>query len=140
MNKKNLFWSILAILMVTIQSVAITACGSDDEEDNADETNAIVGTWSGQDGKENLTMIFKSDGTGAYISRYNSSSGMDTESGTFTYIMEGDKKGLINVRFHDSYSYSGKEYETLFFVIEGEKMSLFDDYYYDDLEWILTRQ
>ena len=132
--KKNLLWSMLAILMVTMLSVGITACSSDDDDDKA-----VVGTWSGQDGRDYLTLTFKSDGTGTYISRYyDSYSGMETDSGTFTYVMEGDNKGMINIRFYDSYY--GYENETIFFVIEGKTMSLFEDYYYDDLEWILTKQ
>ena len=130
--KKNLFWSMLAILMVTMLSVGLAACGDDDD-------NPVVGTWSGQQSRHNLTLTFKSDGTGTFISRYNDSySGMETSSGNFTYVMEVNNKGIINIRLYDSYS--GYGYETIFFVIEGKTMSLYDDYYYDDLEWVLTKQ
>ena len=40
----------------------------------------------------------------------------------------------------DDKGYYGYENETIFFVIEGKTMSLFEHYYYDDLEWILTKQ
>lgn len=129
--KKNLLWSMLTFLMVTMLSVAITSCGDDED--------VVVGTWSGKDGKYDLSLTFKSDGSGTYISRYNDSySGLQTENGTFTYVMEDDNKGMINVRYYDSYS--GYEFETFFFVIEGKTMSLYEDYYYDDLEWVLTKQ
>ena len=135
MKKKNFLWSMLAIMMVAMLGVGFVACGGDD----GDNSKGVVGTWSGQEGKRYLTLTFKGDGTGTYISRYNDSySGMETETGTFTYIMEGDNKGIINIREYDSYS--GYGYETVYFVIEGKTMSLYDDYYYDDLEWILIKQ
>ena len=132
-KKKKFYWSMLAIIMVTMLSVGLTACGSDDDD------NTVVGTWSGQQGRNNLTLTFKSDGTGTFISRYNDSySGMETSSGNFTYVMDGNNKGIINIRLYDSYS--GYGHETIFFVIESNTMSLYEDYYYDDLEFVLTKQ
>lgn len=132
-KKKKFYWSMLAIIMVTMLSVGLTACGSDDDD------NPVVGTWSGQQGRNNLTLTFKSDGIGTFISRYNDSySGMETSSGNFTYVMEGNNKGIINIRLYDSYS--GYGYGTIFFVIESNTMSLYEHYYYDDLEFVLTKQ
>ena len=102
-------------------------------------TGVVIGTWSGQEHNDYLTLSFRSDGTGTYISRYNDSySGMETESGNFNYIMEGDNKGIVSVRLYDSYS--GYENKTYYFVINGNTMSIYEHYYYDDLEWVLTKQ
>lgn len=125
--KKYLF-GLLAILMTSFMCVSFTSCDKDDNE------IIVLGTWSGHEGRDELKLTFKGDGTGSYWlfesnHHYN---------GTFTYIMEGDNKGKAYVRFYDSdYGY---ENQTVFFVIEGKAMSLYEGYYYEDLEWILTKQ
>lgn len=101
--------------------------------------NSVVGTWSGKDGRHQLSITFKSGGTGTYVSNYyDSYSGTETETGTFTYTMEGSSKGMIIVKVRDSYSGSGTD--IFYFVIEGNMMFLYEDGYGDDLEWVLTKQ
>lgn len=135
MKQKSIIWSVLAIMMVAMLSVGFAACGSDDD----DSGSGVVGTWSGKDGRDQLTLTFNSGGTGIYVSRYDDSySGMETDTGSFTYTMEGSSKGVIMLRDYDSYS--GYQTEILYFVIEGKTMSIYEDYYYDDLEWVLTKQ
>lgn len=134
MKQKSILWSMLVMMMVAMLSVGFAACGDDDDDDPS-----VVGTWSGRDGKDQLTLTFSSNGTGTYIARYNDSySGMETETGSFTYTMEGSSKGIIILKYYDSYY--GNETEILYFVIEGKTMSLYEDDYYDDLEFVLTKQ
>ena len=99
----------------------------------------VVGTWSVREGDEQLSLTFKSDGTGVGVSkRYSSYSGTETESGSFTWKMEGDSKGIIIIR--ETNSYSGYSTYTMYFEIVGSKMYLYNDGYGEDLEWILTKQ
>lgn len=136
MKQKNILWSLLAMMVIAI-SASFVACGDDDDDD--DSGSGVVGTWSGRDGNESLTLTFKSGGSGTYVAKYNDYySGTETERGNFTYEMEGKKKGIINVRLYDSYY--GYEYETFYFMIEGKTMYIYEDDYEDDLEWVLTKQ
>lgn len=100
----------------------------------------VVGTWSGRDGRETLTLTFKNGGSGSWISQYKDSySGTETSRGSFTYKMEGNKRGIITLSDHYD-SYSGYHTEYLYFEIEGNTMYLYEHYYGDDLEWTLTKQ
>lgn len=118
-------------------SAGFIAC--DDDDDDSGSSSGVVGTWSGQDGRDYLTLTFKSGGSGTWTGRYDDSySGMETERGNFTYVMEGKSKGVITVRLYDSYSGYGTEH--LYFEIEGKKMYLYEDPYGDDLEWVLTKE
>lgn len=136
MKQKSILWSLLTMMMVAVMSASFIACSDDDDDSSG---SGVVGTWSGQEGKHYLTLTFKKDGSGTWTSRYNDSySGYETERGTFSYEMEGKSKGIITVRDYDSYS--GYHTENIFFEIEGKKMYLFEDYYGEDLEWILTKE
>lgn len=136
MKQRNLLWSLFTLVMVTMMSAGFIACGDDDDDP---VSGGVVGTWSGQDGKDYLTLTFKSGGSGTWTSRYNDYySGMETERGSFTYEMEGKSKGVITVRYYDSYY--GYENEHIYFEIEGKKMYLYEDYYGEDLEWVLTKE
>ena len=136
MKQKSILWSMLAVMMVAMLSVGFAACGNDDDDESG---SSVVGTWSGRDGKDQLTLTFNSSGSGTYVARYNDSySGMETDTGSFTYTMEGSSKGLIIIKYKDSYY--GSETAIIYFVIEGKTMSLYEDDYYDDLEWVLTKQ
>lgn len=136
MKQKRILWSMLAIIMVAMLSIGFGACSSDDDNDSS---SGVVGTWSGQDGKDYLTLTFKSGGSGTWTSRYyDSYSGMETDNGSFTYKMDGKSKGMITIKEYDSYS--GYNTEHIYFEIEGKKMYLYEDGYGDDLEWVLTKQ
>ena len=139
MKKKSLFWSMLAIMMVTMLSVGFAACGDDDDDDDGGAAS-VVGTWSGRDGGDQITLTFRKDGTGTYIEVYEDSyyDERSRDAGTFTYTMEGSSKGIIVVQHYDSYY--GQETDILYFVIEGKTMTLYEDGYYDDLEFVLTKQ
>lgn len=139
MKQKSIFLSLLAIMMVAILSGGLAACDSDDDDSGSSSTG-VVGTWSGTiDGDEKLTLTFKKDGTGTWTSRYyDSYSGMETERGSFEYEMEGKSKGIIYVKYYDSYY--GYDYDYLYFEIEGKRMLLFEDYYDDDYLGSLTKE
>lgn len=138
MKQKSILWSLLAMMMVAVLSAGFVAC-SDDDDDDSSSGSGVVGTWSGSDDGDYLTLTFKKDGTGTWTSRYyDSYSGTETERGSFSYEMEGKSKGIITVRYYDSYY--GYETEHIYFEIEGKKMYLYEDYYGDDLEWVLTKE
>ena len=127
-------------MMVSMLSVGFVSCGDDDDDESNFSGSGVVGTWSGSDDDgEYLTVTFKKDGTGTWISRYyDSYSGSETKKGSFSYEMEGNSKGVITVKNYDSYY--GYEVEHTFFEIEGKRMYLYDDYYGEDLECILTKE
>lgn len=134
MKQKSILWSLLTMMMLAVMSAGFVACSDDDDDDSS-----VVGTWSGSDDGDYLTFTFKKDGTGTWTSRYyDSYSGTETERGSFSYEMEGKSKGIITVRYYDSYY--GYETEHIYFEIEGKKMYLYEDYYGDDLEWVLTKE
>ncbi len=135
MKQKSILFSIFAIMMAAMLSVGFVAC----ESDNDDSDSGVVGTWSVRDGRHQLTLTFNSGGSGTFIARYDDSySGLETETGPFTYTMQEASKGMIIIKDYDSYS--GYQTEILYFVIEGKTMSIYEDDYYDDLEWVLTKQ
>ena len=129
------------MMMVAMLSASFMACGDDDDDDddNGSSSSSVVGTWSGKDGSDYLSLTFKSGGNGTWTSRYyDSYSGTETERGSFTYEMEGKSKGVITVEEYDSYY--GYETEYVYFEIEGKKMYLYENYYGDDLGWVLTKE
>lgn len=137
--KFNKMKKILAImtmlLMVSALSFVVSSCGDDDDSGYG---SGVVGTWSANDDGEYLTLTFKKNGTGTWTERYyDYDSGKETERGSFSYEMEGKSKGIMTIRTYDSYY--GYETEHMYFEIEGKKMYLFEDYYGEDLEWILTK-
>ena len=125
------------------------ACSGDDDDDNA-----AIGTWTYVDDDsrygEEFTLVFKSGGKGTWKSVVREGSyGTYNESGTFTYKMEGKKKGVITVKedrddsysYYSYYSYSSyNDYDVYYFEIEGKKMYLYEDGYGDDLEMVLTKK
>lgn len=137
MKQKRILWSLLTMMMVAVLSAGFVACGDDD--DDSSSGSGVVGTWSGKDGRESLSLTFKSGGKGTWVSRYEDYySGTETERGSFTYEMEGKSKGIIIIKDYDSYS--GYHNDYLYFEIEGKMMFLYDDYYGEDLEWVLTKE
>lgn len=136
MKKKSIILSMLAVMMMAVLSVGFVACGDDDSGGSG---SSVIGTWTGQEGRHTLTLIFKDGGSGTFIEKYNDSySGMETETGSFSYTIEGGSKGMIIVQLYDSYS--GKENEIFYWMIEGNTMFLYEHGYGDDLEYVLTKQ
>ncbi len=137
MKQKSIIWSLLTMMIVAVMSAGFVACSGDD--DDSGSGSGVIGTWSGQEGKRYLTLVFKSDGTGTYTYRYKDSySGYESDRGTFSYEMEGKLKGVITVRDYDSYS--GYYTEYIYFEMEGKNLFLYEHYYGDDLEYILTKE
>lgn len=136
MKKKSIILSMMAVMLVALFGVGFAACGDDD---NGGSGVSVIGTWTGQEGRHTLTLIFKDGGSGTFIEKYNDSySGMETETGSFSYTIEGGSKGMIIVQLYDSYS--GKENEIFYWMIEGNTMFLYEHGYGDDLEYVLTKQ
>lgn len=137
MKKKSILWSMLAIMVVAMLSVGFAACGSDDD----DSGSSVVGTWSGKDGSSTITLTFNSNNTGMYIENYKDSysGGKETISTSFTYSMVDSSKGILMVNVPDKW-YSGSSTWTYYFVISGNTMSIYEDDFYDDLEFVLNKQ
>ena len=134
MEKKSIIWSMLAIIMVAMLSVGFAACGDDDDN------GGISGIWKGQDGRETLTLIFNSGYSGTWIMTYEDKySGTETTNGTFTYTMVDNNKAIVSVNVPDEW-YSGKRTGIAYAVIEGNKLTLYEHDFFDDLEWVLYRQ
>lgn len=137
MKTKKILWCLLALMIVTISGVGISACGDDDD----DKKSGIEGTWEGTSGRHTLKLIFQSGSIGRWIDTKNDSySGSQSESGSFTYTMAGPSRGTIAVKFKDSYSYSGAGIEIYYFEVLDTTMYVYEDGYGEDLEWILTKR
>ena len=130
--------SILAVTFVSILCVGFVAC-SDDDEDNGSPESSVVGTWTGYDGRDRISLTFRTGSEGvAYIKYFDSYSSAETERVEFKYEMEGKSRGIIIVREIDNHSnvYTFSTY----FVIKGNTMYLYEKYYGKDLLWELTKQ
>ena len=136
--KRKFFWSMLTILMVTLLCVGFTSCGDDDDDDAKAK---VVGTWKGPDGNTTVTMTFNSGGDGMYIESYNDSysGGRESVSTSFTYSMVDAKRGIASIKVPDKW-YSGSSTWTFYFIISDNTMSVYDDDFGDDLEFVLTKQ
>ncbi|MDE6807364.1 MAG: hypothetical protein K2I98_02755 [Prevotella sp.] len=132
MKQKSIFLSLLTMVMVAMLSAGFVACSSDDDDDDSGSNSVVVGTWSGWDNGERLTLTFKGDGTGVGTRSWPDGG---SESTKFSYKMNGKSEGVITDKwYNDSYG----EYETdyYYFKIEGKKMYLDAD----GFEWILTKE
>ena len=131
MKKNGFFWSMLAILMVTMLSVGFVACGSDD--DDSSNPNSVVGTWvghgTGGDSDDFITVTFNSNNTGVIVAQAMGSYGLETISSNFTYVMEGLDRGKLVA--------SG---DTFYFIFAGNQMTIADNSYDGKPEFILTKQ
>lgn len=121
-------------------SAGFVTCSDNDDDDN----DKAIGTWFGNDDdNNNITFIFKSNGTGTWTMRTHSST--EIFNGTFSYEMGGHSKGTIVLKYDYSYNNSSasiekKFVEVFYFVIEGKSMYFYDDDYGDNLEMVLTKQ
>lgn len=146
--RKYLF-GVLAMLMVVLMTAS--KCGSDPVE-----SNAAIGTWVGSEGKDRVTVVFKSDGTGTATMRYyDSYSGTEIERSSFTYKMLSSSRGICILQESSSYGYSysysdsyGSNLYVVPFEIEGKTMYLFEDqdynvyndYDFSEVETVLIKQ
>jgi len=142
MKKKNLLWGLLSVMLVALMGVSVSACSSDDDE---------TITWIGTDGNDKLTLVWESDGTGTWTFVDMSSSGQvkGTYTGTFTWKEVSKNMGMLYVIgadnsfsfSHGSYSYSGGgQVATLYYVIAGNTLSLYEDGFGEDLEYVLIKE
>ena len=127
--------------VTTLTQTAGATVNTGDDSGNQGSNTSVVGTWSGTEegGYDQLVVTVKADGTGTYVltdKGYYST--YDTSAGSLTYVMEGTSRGKVYIKINSSY-YSDRIAE-YFFVIEGNKMYLYEDGYGDDLEWVLTKQ
>lgn len=144
MKKKNFLWSMFAIMMVTMLSVSLSACSSDDDD------NSVVGSWScveesrdetpngyvGSVSRHTYTATFKSNNTGTFTELHEHQGEESyTESFQFTYTKKSDTEGSIVLEYKSSYS--GDELEYYRYVIKEKQMYIYDED--DDLEWVLTK-
>lgn len=136
MKAKNILQA-MATLLVAMFCIGLTSCSSSSDDASESPTNLAVGSWSGprydgpnkeSKGNRLLMLVFKSDGSGTYVNQDDDYK----NKGVFNYVMEGSNKGKI--RFDDNLLYD------YFFVIEGNKMSIYDKDYGDDIDWILTKE
>lgn len=127
--------------VTTLTQTAGATVNTGDDNGNQGSNTSVVGTWSGTEegGYDQLVVTVKADGTGTYVltdKGYYTT--YDTQYGTLTYVMEGTSRGKVYIKINSSY-YSDRIAE-YYFVIEGNKMYLYEDGYGDDLEWVLTKQ
>ena len=132
----------LAMFVVTVFCAGVIACGDDDNDGKKDGDVSgnvgIVGTWTGQYGRHQVTFVFKEGDKGMYVDVYDDSySGKETETGDFTYTRENDSRGMIILQYYDSYS--GYETDVLYYVLSGNTMSVYEDGYGEDLWVVLTK-
>lgn len=131
MKKLHLLFGTLAVVLTALFSISLTSC----------EDEIVVGTWNYNDGSEMISFTFEDGGSGTWVARfYDSYSGSNVKSGSFTYVMEGDSESMGKIYLRESYS-TYSDVEILYFVIEGKNMMrIFSDYYYDDEEFVLIKQ
>ena len=127
---KRIVLKMTAIMIMAVLCVGFMSCSSDD-----DDKNNVVGTWVEDYGDGICTFTFRGNGTGVYVDRYNGNYGLETYSFNFNYRMHNDTSGdLIILDEH------GDEDEVLPFLVDGNVMHIYEDYSYDDVEWILYKK
>lgn len=137
MKKRDLLWSMLTLVMVSMLSVGFMSCGSDDDDDTG-ENPILVGEWQecSSDGVflddatnyEVLHMRFRSDGTGDFWSvtkgkedkykySFNYSCSFNGTSGTITQTItsstnssEVGLSGTVPVSYENGILHAGEIY------------------------------
>lgn len=129
MKTKNVLLSLLALMMIALAGATISACG--DDKDDSEGGTGISGTWTGTIEGMSLTATFKSNYTGTWTTKYESTYyGTRTQSGTFTYSLSGSNKGMVVVKMNDDYYYYyyGSSSSRIYtFIIEGTSMMLYEN-------------
>ena len=104
--------------------------------DSGDNVSAeVVGTWM-VGGVRKLIFTFSNDGTGTFTSSEINKSGVPEtgKTGTFTWTMESDSRGSMKM------TYSDNRKESLYFEINGNRMTVYDNPEYKSADWYLTKQ
>lgn len=142
--KKNLFWSMLTVMMTVVLSIGFIACGSDDDKGSSSggggtsDPNVVEGTWKGIIDDANMELIFKGNGQGEWIRHEQSSSGQRDYRGVFSYTKESSTRGKANVIIEDRYS--GTQTETMYYELKDGKMYIYEAGYGQGSTWVLTKE
>lgn len=135
--KKHLFWKSLTIMMVAMVYVSFTSCSGDDDDSQPDPKGTVnvsaevVGTWKSGNGIRMQMFIFSNDGTGT--AEWSEDNKIE-RTGTFTWTMESDSRGSMKM------SYSDNRKGNLYFEINGNRMTVYDNPEYKSADWYLTKQ
>ena len=134
------FYSVLTMLTMMFVALVVTACGGDDDNQGGGsnvKNKDVVGTWKGYscvDDDPNdlstnhtLTLVFNADGTGTY-DEYEV---LDANKCSFSYSMEGNTKGK---------AYISSIGNSIYFMLGGGKMYVYDHGYGEDLDFVLSKQ
>ena len=109
---------------------------STDVVDSGENVSAeVVGTWM-VGGVRKRIFTFSNDGTGTFTSSEINKSGVPEtgKTGTFTWTMESDSRGSMKM------TYSDNRKESLYFEINGNRMTVYDNPEYKSADWYLTKQ
>lgn len=116
MNRKNLLWSVFAIMMATTLSVGFASCSDDDDDVNSsiigtwEETNYFDGTWQ---------WTFNSNGKGSRKVTDNT-----TYTFSFSFSFDGTTLKISGVRDGESYT----DVYSVSFSDNGKTMTWIEEY------------
>ena len=112
----------LGITMMAMLSVNLSACSSDDDEDD----NTIVGSWIREETYDDWyfseILTFKSDKTGTETKNYRTGSYTDSEVNPFTYTPTSSSEGTMVVRDGEG----SDEVDSLYYVIKNGNLYIGD--------------
>ena len=107
----------MVVMMVTMLSVNLSACRSDDDDDDA---SGVVGTWVSKYGSTVETIVFKADKSGTW----NIHSERYDDTDTFTYSPVSNTEGTMAI-------IEGKgsgEVDYMYYVVKGNKLHIYESY------------
>lgn len=105
-NSKTLL-KLMAMLMIAFTGLTFAACGGDDDDDEPSSIpSGLIGTWYGSGTRTEITVTFKSDGTG--MRTYETPSLYKVAA--FTYKVSGSK---VTCNGTDAKAYSNGDSETV---------------------------
>ncbi len=83
--KKNLFFSMIAILVALAMCVGFVSCGDDNKEDIQGTNSLLIGIWRNTGKTGYVERTFRKDGSGTVVTV---TYGEDTFTSKFTYIYD----------------------------------------------------
>lgn len=116
--KKELFFELVVIMMITMQSLCLVSCSSNDEN-NESLTSLLIGTWRGYDENDGnfLTVTFRSNGTGYLIEE--KSNGKD-DVANFQWIFD-EETMILRMKFDNESKWESEKVE----VLTSKKMIIY---------------
>lgn len=116
--KKELFFELVVIMMITMQSLCLVSCSSNDEN-NESFTSLLIGTWRGYDENDGnfLTVTFRSNGTGYSIEE--KSNGKD-DVANFQWIFD-EETMILRMKFDSESKWESEKVE----VLTSKKMIIY---------------